>query len=483
MVAVLEALARPTAVLETHELPLGPNTTIKDDAMSPETWVPWAEFTYTKLTSIFAHQLRARYRGPSQDDADALPLDLRICNEQTLQAAFVRFLMPTVNSCLYGLPGNCHYGAGSRCTDEAIPDWSCVAHDQYVNYVPGDTKLSTKFFPDLINSSLDGHRKEWGKVLRQVTYYMAKFSSRYGFIITDAHLVVLRITRLRTDAGLGPGRAHRSDSLYAINYLASADSSFANTTASYMDDNPLNWEIEPPEYAVISWSDHGPGKLTVKLALWSLAMMAVNGGCGIDYSYPALDSWRQEGSKYVHNTSGATKTRLGRHDRMEGPDPVGATLKTVASGPGAWEGYTDEGVAEASGSGDVEDEVAYFSHARTPVGVVEEMVSGTVTQGFGDNDGEEEQVEEEEGEEDDGEEEESYEVEGDVDDEDETKTVTPTRRKVTVTIKKRWLSGSLYYTDARGRDIDTSRSEWTKVHKGYELRGRRHTYFTKSFPK
>ena len=62
-------------------------------------------------------------------------------------------------------------------------------------------------------------------------------------------------------------------------------------TASYVDDNAVNWEMEPPEYAVIPWGEHRSGRLTVKLALWFLAMMAANGGCDIDYSYPALGSF------------------------------------------------------------------------------------------------------------------------------------------------------------------------------------------------
>ncbi|RKU42520.1 hypothetical protein DL546_004002 [Coniochaeta pulveracea] len=472
MVVIREALTWPTPVLDTHELLPGPNTTLEDaTTCTPDTWTPWAEFTYLNLTNIFAQHLRAPYLGPGRDDFNALPLDLRICNEQTLQAAFVRFLMPTVNCCLYGLAGNCHYGAGSRCRDSSIPDWSCVAHDQYINYVPGDTKLSTKFYPDMISSRIDHDRNEWAKVMTQITYYMARFRSRYGFIITDAHLVVLRLTRLRTGAGFASNRSHRSETYYSTKYAADIDSSFANTTASfanttasYVDDDPTEWDMEPPEYAIIPWNEHRPGKLTVKLALWSLAMMAANGGCHIDYSYPALDSWHQKGSKYVHNISGATKKRLGKYDRVEGPDPVGAGLE------GSSDGQVDE------------DDVAYVSQAGTPVGESDYVVSGDGRQGYHGNDEEEEQVEVEGEEEHTVEEMEGAEVADSADDRDETETVTPTQKRVVVVIKKYRISRKLYYMDARGRQVDTNKSEWTKVHKGYELQGRRHTYFTKSFP-
>lgn len=478
MVTILEALTRPGPLLDAHEVRPGPNTTAVDGAVAPDGWVPWAEFNYNNLTNIFSGQLRGRYRGPSRDDANALPLDLRICNEETLQAAFLRFLMPTVNCCLDGLDGGCHYGPGTRCPAAVKPDWSCIAHGQYVNYVPGDTKLGAKFSPDMIKSDLDNDIEEWRKVLAQVTHYMAHFSSRYGFIITDMDLVVLRISRLRTGHVFGgTGRRPRRSAIYYVaNYTLhdDADSSFANTTASYADDNPVNWDFEPPDYAVIPWGEHRPGRLTVKLALWCLAMMAANGGCDIDYSYPALDSWRKEhSSKYVHNASGATKKRAGRHDKVEGPDPAGAAAATLgAAGPsvGARDYYEDEDGAQASGSGgtaiqhdsdgeeddgEEEDDPAYFSQAGTAAPRDNDQeASGTTFRQRHDKD----------------------EDDGDVE------TVVPAPKRVTVSVKKRLITRGLYYIDARGREVDTDRSDWRRASNGYELQGRKHTYFTKSFP-
>lgn len=48
--------------------------------------------------------------------------------------------------------------------------------------------------------------REWWKVLSQVEGYMAHHQSRYGFIITDMNLVVLRISILPIDNGLALGR-------------------------------------------------------------------------------------------------------------------------------------------------------------------------------------------------------------------------------------------------------------------------------------
>jgi hypothetical protein len=56
--------------------------------------------------------------------------------------------------------------------------------------------------------------------------------------------------------------------------------------SSFHDDIPAEWDYYPPEYVVIPWEAHGPGILTIKLSLWSLAMMAANGDRCIGYSYP-----------------------------------------------------------------------------------------------------------------------------------------------------------------------------------------------------
>jgi hypothetical protein len=63
---------------------------------------------------------------------------------------------------------------------------------------------------------------------------------------------------------------------------------------------------------IIPWetSEQSDG-LTVKLALWALAMMA-SGENFIDYYYPPLDSWRNmKGSEgmLIHNSTGITKRK------------------------------------------------------------------------------------------------------------------------------------------------------------------------------
>lgn len=55
--------------------------------------------------------------------------------------------------------------------------------------------------------------------------------------------------------------------------------------SAYSDSEPLAWGYYAPEYAHVPWVNHGK-KLTVKLALFCLALMGVHGDNFIDYSYP-----------------------------------------------------------------------------------------------------------------------------------------------------------------------------------------------------
>lgn len=44
------------------------------------------------------------------------------------------------------------------------------------------------------------------------------------------------------------------------------------------------------------------------------------------------------------------------------------------------------------------------------------------------------------------------------------------------------MSRALFFEDAKGREVETRASAWTKVEGGYLLETRKHSYFTKSFP-
>ncbi len=73
-----------------------------------------------------------------------------------------RFVCPTVNYALDTANGSSHYGRGTRCgLGRYKPDWSLVSNQHfasnggYANLVPGDTKLDSKWRPDMAEEDPD----------------------------------------------------------------------------------------------------------------------------------------------------------------------------------------------------------------------------------------------------------------------------------------------------------------------------------------
>lgn len=200
MVSILEALTRRNVGINSVAPP-GRNTIVAHE-LEVESWTSWTEFNYKTLSHIFRTELAMEYEG--EREPRPLDDDLQICSEDTLDVLLHRFPIPTINYALASQQGSCYFGRGSRCGEEIKPDWSvtspnCLSEGSYINVLPGDTKLDSKWWPQMIHG-LTTQVDEWKKVMAQIIGYMVLLGSRYGFIIMDANLVVLRITlNLSTD--------------------------------------------------------------------------------------------------------------------------------------------------------------------------------------------------------------------------------------------------------------------------------------------
>ncbi|KAF5619783.1 hypothetical protein F52700_11611 [Fusarium sp. NRRL 52700] len=453
MPTLLEALTKRNVAVNSQAVVGGSNTTT-ETYMEPGSWRTWDEFNYDTLTRIFRRKLASEYRGSSEPRA--LELDLIVNNEETLEDLLRRFVSPCVNYALENQQGHPHLGRGSRCGYEDRPDWSAISteyiteHGQYANILPGDTKLDTKWAPWM--SEDEGSFNEWQTVLAQELTYMARYRTRYGFIITDANLVVLRITRELIGAGLAQTRPRREAAAYVGHQRHSSDITMCSGDGSssfYSDDSPLEWSYHDPEYAVIPWNAHGKEVLTIKLALWSLVMMATSGDRGIAYTYPPLDSWRYNGRVYVHNTSGATKAELSEGDNL-----------LLEPNDTSWEGLT-----RYTQSQDVDDMPQSTSAGGTSsVSPPQEYRQDETEASVGGPSGQTDQ--------------------GPDDDDQKTEVGSSHRhyKRKKVRIEKHLVTRKLYYLNANGDKIDTSRGQWTKVDGGYELKGRKNVYFTEQFP-
>lgn len=468
---LLEALTERNVPLNPSSAVPGTNTNVVA-IFQPDDWTPWTDFNYATLTRIFRSELGATYRGSEQQRH--LEMDTFANNEEVLDDAMRRFVAPTTNYALHYQPGSPHLGRGSRVNGDYRPDWSVISaqhfSDQgYSNILPGDTKLDAKWSPGM----RDTNYEEWRKVMAQIATYMAYFQTRYGFILTDQYLVVLRLTQLPTGPGIAQGRPIRSTAVYHQgHYRQSSDTSMASAPLSsspYTGDNPANWEYYNPEYSLIPWSSHGRC-LTVKLALWCLSMMATNGDRFVDYSYPGLDTWRRdERAGYVHNTSGKAKRKLSRDDACQEPDPQGPTRENamVERSAGNTLGSPMQCELPILPAVHEDDTQSYYDHDSSPIGGHSSGTHGppeTDTTRQVDPGSQE-----------------------DPDAPDFIGSESPQSgrrsKRIRVTIEKHTFRNTLYYRDSHGNKIDTVEREWTKVDGGYEKQGRRHVYFAKSFPK
>ncbi|KAK0640840.1 hypothetical protein B0T16DRAFT_460982 [Cercophora newfieldiana] len=146
MVNLLEALTRECAPFQCFA-PEGQNRITRTD-IAPETWHPWSDFTYANITAIFREQLATEYYG--EGEPRPLEKDTSIHNEDAGREPLQAY-------------------------------WSCVSDvildgGTYLNLVPGDTRISSKWCPELHD---DPERfYEWQNAVAQTVSYSAEHRVR-----------------------------------------------------------------------------------------------------------------------------------------------------------------------------------------------------------------------------------------------------------------------------------------------------------------
>ncbi|PGH28400.1 hypothetical protein GX50_08865 [[Emmonsia] crescens] len=148
-----------------------------------------------------------------------------------------------------------------------FPDWAGVkaARDGYRNCCPGETKLSTKWH------SVDERKDHYYWPTAQVLNYCGKeWKPRYGYLITQEELALLRFSRERISSGLA---AHRSPRVIVLQTAAPTQS------ASHQS-HQRNLSITSE-----------PGR-------------APECDISVGHDYPPLDSWELVNSGYRHILAG-----------------------------------------------------------------------------------------------------------------------------------------------------------------------------------
>lgn len=265
---------------------------------SRDDWHPWDDFTYENLYPLYEDELQKRY---GSEDRSASSVERVIASEKMLDFFLRDFVFHDVNRALNDQLGSPCIVPGDLCaTRTSIPDWALIDRDQGTNkpmsFLPGETKLGKKWRAN-VGDEPWLTEDEWLKPIYQTTKYMIGSGTRYAYIITDIELVVLRLAN-GTNAGSSRGPVTRGQVARGA-VLGGAPAEDPRPT--------IQWKS-------IFWSTNGQGQLTVKLALWFLAMMARNGDRKIEPSYPPLNTWRLTNGEFVHCLTGQKKKKLGDGD-------------------------------------------------------------------------------------------------------------------------------------------------------------------------
>ena len=183
---------------------------------------PWGEFRYAKLRSIYRDIVDAPWKN-APDRADLSVLDSTYGDEDGFKHRILsREIVPVVNRALrhaqklYKHANELNIGRRGRCAynedDRLNPDWTLIRDDRFLengsfaNLLPGDTKLSARWQPDLYTTN----REQWERPIRQVLSYSNDAQCRYGFLITDNELVVFQFAREHVGPGLATTRGVRT---------------------------------------------------------------------------------------------------------------------------------------------------------------------------------------------------------------------------------------------------------------------------------
>ena len=317
-------LRRENPTLICGACPSGSNTTSKIvEYLIPDHIKDWTDFQCESLRSIYGGILNQVLESEFLcQDFSAIPQKpfREIHDERSLESLLTKWNHSVVSEALSKAQGHL-YTNNSDMTiymarggqshipqslkERRFPDWAGIqpALSQAdvrgnkissINILPGDTKVSKKWLSnDIVDGALDADYTpdNWQRPLKQVYTYCVRANARYGYIITDKELVVIRI---------GPSAQDKSP-------ISTQESSqgfdvVQTVPENIEDESPQNCFEEDEgddcvlpdsifnkmkkgggilEYKAIPWTNDNGGNsrrahdtMTVNLALWWLHMMA-----------------------------------------------------------------------------------------------------------------------------------------------------------------------------------------------------------------
>jgi hypothetical protein len=293
--------------------------TFNDDWIGIEGVRPWEDFTYDILCARFKTELKKTL--PSWDPSDLIKKAHfnETLNEDSVTAFLTVNCMLPVNIALSEVDNELHVGTGSkfaRRDGAGSPDWGSGRASQLItqrdNLCPGDVKCSSKWASDgLLNANWNNYEanpqlENLARPLEQIQHYCIRFGTRYGWIMTDNELVVIRATNSTDDepsslrqsravkSGVGAGGGAHQRVFSNTSTLSSTFSAMSIDPSAYSGHSGSSSgnNIAPLEMVSIPMSASAKagakGQLTVNLALFFLVLLADEDRI-ISSSYPPLN--------------------------------------------------------------------------------------------------------------------------------------------------------------------------------------------------
>ncbi|OJZ83800.1 hypothetical protein ASPFODRAFT_62918 [Aspergillus luchuensis CBS 106.47] len=301
----------------------------------------WKDFSYKSLMQMFKSVLTAELpqdiieplepEGPNKED----------WGEESTHSFFTQTLFKVVNEALKHAwmllhnssePPQIGTGDKAKCTNQTddsrfSPDLAIVQPSRkqflsfkYENLVPGDVKEAKRWNRELEKKD----PPKYNLVFRQIQQYSKQTQQRYGIIITGRELVLVRCRLEKIESGIGADRARREprnpprnhtrnpSDMTEMSSLSSGFEQMSVSGTSYNDDM-TNIEFAPLQRVHIPYSAYGPGKLTVRLALWGMCMLAAAPGTSTllqtEYAYD-LHSCMQAQGGFFHLSTGAFTSQM-----------------------------------------------------------------------------------------------------------------------------------------------------------------------------
>ncbi|KAI4212011.1 MAG: hypothetical protein LQ351_005193 [Letrouitia transgressa] len=342
--------------------PRATNTTCEGVYWETPTAVkPWKDFNLVSLNAMYGgclrEVLRQNYNLRDYTHIPKFPF-CEIYNENTFEALLLQWNHPVISDALAkaqdcseghlsrdpiymargGLAKVLEQGPTSKGTEERKgykrPDWAGIFRSKswepqldmstkYINVLPGDTKLSKNWKSKDIPP---GPTRGWKRnnilyPLNQIYTYCIRANGRYGYVITDEELVVVRV-RGRLD----------------LNQNSSDESKDSTKYSETLHSGIL-------EYRAIPWAWHDSSTdtewdgLTVNLALWFLHLMAA-AERGIEARYVPLKNMPKPTASFDSFTSFESESHFG-NDTQElrtpppqeiGPQEINQSFRSATSG-------------------------------------------------------------------------------------------------------------------------------------------------------